>query len=187
MEHRINWWWFGISRILCDLFGYFYSRTMRWRLLIKCQLCTYIYVTLTVFRHSHYGYCKQLCSVDYVIPYAWCCGQIDVYTSWWGCIHQHDTNRISGVYFGYIRLMVGGEFLGETVPTQLCPKILRNFNKRLCYYIWTGRIIWTFLFKFDYHLNLIEISYCCFCLFVFYYVIMNAIWVYSKFMCIRML
>ena len=34
------------------------SKTMWWRLFIKCLLCTYTYVALTVFNHSHYGYCK---------------------------------------------------------------------------------------------------------------------------------
>ena len=28
------------------------------------------YVALTVFSHSHYGYCKSYCRIDYVIPYA---------------------------------------------------------------------------------------------------------------------
>ena len=27
-------------------------------------------VALTVFSHSHYGYCKSYCRIDYVIPYA---------------------------------------------------------------------------------------------------------------------
>ena len=27
--------------------------------------CTYIYVALTVFSHSHYEYCKSFCRVDY--------------------------------------------------------------------------------------------------------------------------
>ena len=47
----------------------------------KCLLCTYIYVALTVFRHSHRGCCKPLYSVDCVIPYDWCYGHKDVYTS----------------------------------------------------------------------------------------------------------
>ena len=81
MEHRINWWWLGISRIFCDLFRYCFSRTMWWRLFIECLLCTYIYVALTVFRHSHHGCCTSFCSVDCVIPYAWFCVHKDVYTS----------------------------------------------------------------------------------------------------------
>ena len=74
MEHRINWWWLGISRIFCNLLRHIFSRTMWWRLFIKCLLCTYIYVALTVYMHFHYGYYKPFCRVDYVIPYAWCCG-----------------------------------------------------------------------------------------------------------------
>ena len=27
-------------------------------------------MALTVFSHSHYGYCKSYCRIDYVIPYA---------------------------------------------------------------------------------------------------------------------
>ena len=27
------------------------------------------YVALTVFSHSHYGYCKSFCRIDYIIPY----------------------------------------------------------------------------------------------------------------------
>ena len=38
-------------------------------LFIKYLHCTYIYVALTVFSHSHYGYCKSYCRIDYVIPY----------------------------------------------------------------------------------------------------------------------
>ena len=30
--------------------------------------CTYMYVALTVFSHSHYGYCKSFCRIDYIIP-----------------------------------------------------------------------------------------------------------------------
>ena len=43
-----------------------------------------------------------------------------------------------------------GNSSGKTVPTQLCPRMMRNFNKLVCYYIWklyyirTSGIIWTF-------------------------------------------
>ena len=43
-----------------------------------------------------------------------------------------------------------GNSSGKTVATQLYPKIMRNFNKLVCYYIWTlyyirtSGIIWTF-------------------------------------------
>ena len=47
----------------------FFSRTTWWGLFIKYLHCTYIYVALTVFSHSHYGYCKSYCRIDYVIPY----------------------------------------------------------------------------------------------------------------------
>ena len=46
-----------------------FSKTMWWRLFVRYLDCTYIYVALTVFSHSHYGYCKSFCRVDYVIPY----------------------------------------------------------------------------------------------------------------------
>ena len=82
MEHMINWWWLGISTIFCYIFViFFFSRTMWWRLFIECLLCTYIYMALTAFRHSHHGCCKPFCRVDCVIPYAWCCGHKGVYTS----------------------------------------------------------------------------------------------------------
>ena len=113
MEYRINWWWLGISRIFGDILDIF-SRTIGWSLLIKCLLCTYIYVALTVLSNYYDGYCKPFCRVDYVIPYAWCCGQRDVYTSHWGYIHQHEHqhNERCTVYFRHISLMFGGEFFG---------------------------------------------------------------------------
>ena len=40
------------------------------KMFIKCIFCTYIYVVRTVYMHSHYGYYKPFCRVDYVIPYA---------------------------------------------------------------------------------------------------------------------
>ena len=40
----------------------------------SCQL--YIYVALTVFSHSYYGYCKSYCRIDYVIPYAVVIGMV---------------------------------------------------------------------------------------------------------------
>ena len=46
-----------------------FSRTTWWGLFIKYLHCTYIYVGLTVFSHSHYGYCKSYFWIDYVIPY----------------------------------------------------------------------------------------------------------------------
>ena len=54
-----------------------------------------------------------------------------------GALTNTNTNTISGVlctvYFRYITLM----FCGEIVPTQLCPKMMRNLNTLLCYYTWT--------------------------------------------------
>ena len=83
---------------------------------------------------------------------------------------------------------------GETVSTQLYPKFLRNFDKLLCYFIWTlyyirtRRNIWTFFIKIcsDYHLNSIYIYYCCIWLVVFYCVSMYTISLYCKFLCIYM-
>ena len=77
MEHRINWWWLGILWS----FRYCFSRTMWWRLFIECLLCAYIYVALTVFRHSYHGCCKPFCRVDCVIPCVWFCDHKNVYTS----------------------------------------------------------------------------------------------------------
>ena len=57
--------------ICCDLFRHFFKNNaveILKNVFIKCILCTYIYVALTVFMHSHYGYYKPLCRVDYVIP-----------------------------------------------------------------------------------------------------------------------
>ena len=92
-------------------------------------------------------------------------------------------------------LWLVGHSSGKTVLTQLCPRMMRNFNKLVCYYIWklyyirTSGIIWTFGFKFysDYHLNSIYIYYCCFWLVVFCYVLLCiSLCVYCKFMYIRM-
>ena len=47
-----------------------------------------------------------------------------------------------------LRCLVGN-YSGKTVPTQLYPKMMRNFNKLVCYYIGTlyyirtSGIIWT--------------------------------------------
>ena len=88
-----------------------------------------------------------------------------------------------------------GNSSGKTVLTQLCPKMMRNFNKLVCYYIWklyyirTSGIIWTFWIQIysDYHLNSIYIYYSCFWLVVFCYVLLCiSLCVYCKFMCIRM-
>ena len=103
-----------------------------------------------------------------------------------------NTNTISGV------LCISDTLLwclvvnssGKTVSIQLYPKMMRNFNKILCYYIWTlyyirtGGIIWTFCIQIysDYHLNYIYIYYCCIWLVVFCYGIKYAICVYCKFM-----
>ena len=81
MGHRINWWWLRISRIFCDFLDIVFQEQCGWRLFIECLLCTYIYVALTVFRHSHHGCCKPFCRIDCVIPYAWFCVHKDVYTS----------------------------------------------------------------------------------------------------------
>ena len=121
----------GISRIFCDHFRYFFSRTTWWGLFIKYLHCTYIYVALTVFNHSHYGYCKSYCRIDYVIPYAVVRGMVTPPDE------IEFTNTISGV------LCISDALLwclvlnssDKTVPTQLYPKMMRNFNELLCYYI----------------------------------------------------
>ena len=47
-------------------------------------------------------------------------------------------------------LYLVGNSSGKTVPTHLCPRMMRNFNKLVCYYIWklyyirTSGILWTF-------------------------------------------
>ena len=46
-----------------------FSRTTWWGLFVRYLHCTYIYMALTVFSHSHYGYCKSFCRVDCVILY----------------------------------------------------------------------------------------------------------------------
>ena len=72
------------------------------------------------------------------------------------------------------------------MPNQLYPKMMRNFNKLLCYYILDAILYSDKQIYSDYHLNSIYIYYCCFWLFVFCYVIMYAIYVYCKFICIYM-
>ena len=162
---------------------------MWWRCFIRCLICTNIYVALIVFSHSHYGLCKQFCRVVYIIPYAWCCGQRDVYTSCWGCIHKHQHTNCDYVLHLH-HSDVWWWILGvkQCIATRLYPKITRHFIKLLCYYIRTRRIIWTFWVQIcrDYHLNSIYIYYCCFWLFVFCYVILYAICVCCKIMCICM-
>ena len=44
-----------------------FSRTW-WGLFVRYLHYTYMYVALTVFSHSHYGYCKSFCRIDYIIP-----------------------------------------------------------------------------------------------------------------------
>ena len=108
-----------------------------------------------------------------------------------------NTNTISGV------LCISDTLLGclvvnssgKTVHTQLYPKMMRNINKLLCYYILTvyyirtSGIIWTFWIQIysDYHLNSIYIYYCCIWLVVFCYVLLCIpLCVYCKFTCIYM-
>ena len=38
-----------------------FSRTTWWGLFVRYLHCTYMYVALTVFSNSHYGYCKSFC------------------------------------------------------------------------------------------------------------------------------
>ena len=84
-----------------------------------------------------------------------------------------------------------GHSSSKTVLTQLCPRLMRNFNKLVCYYIWklyyirTSRIIWTFWiqilqwlsFKFYLHLLLLLLVGCVL-LCVIMYIIMCVLWVY---------
>ena len=48
------------------------------------------------------------------------------------------TNTINDVLCISDKLLRGlvGNSSGKTVPTQLCPSMMRNFNKLVCYYIW---------------------------------------------------
>ena len=96
---------------------------------------------------------------------------------------------ISDTLFGWLV----GHSSGKTVLTQLCPRMMRNFNKLVCYYIGNyiifgqAELYGLFGFKFYYHLNSIFIYYCCFWLVVFCYVLLCiSLCVYCKFMCIRM-
>ena len=171
---------------------------MWWRLFIKCLLCTYIYVAPTVLMHSHYGYCKPFCRVDYVIPYAWCCSQRDVYISRWGLIHQHEHQTQLAVYCvfqihyfdGWCEILLVKLCLLNCVQgwweisINLCVIIFGNYIK-----FGQAELYGLFGFKFysDYHLNPIYIYYCCFWLVVFCYVLLCiSLCVYCKFMCIRM-
>ena len=62
------------------------------------------------------------------------------------------TNTINDVLCISDTLLRGlvGNYSGKTVLTQLCQRMMRNFNKLVCYYIWklyyirTSGIIWTF-------------------------------------------
>ena len=84
--------------------------------------------------------------------------------------------------------MFGGEFLGWNSAYSTVSKDAEKFQKIFGHYIIIGEaeLLWTFWIQIcrDYHLNSIYISYCCFWLFVFCSVIMYAICVYCKFMCI---
>ena len=89
-----------------------------------------------------------------------------------------------------------GNSSGKTVLTQLCPRMMRNFNKLVCYYIWklyyirTSGIIWTFWisnFYSDYHLNYIitfitvASGWLCFvmCYYVYHYVCIVSLCVFA--------
>ena len=110
--------------------------------------CTYMYVALTVFSHSHYGYCKS--SAGLIIQYQ----MFDAVIR--GMVAPPDkvsyTNTINNVLCISDTLLswLVGNSSGKTVLTQLCPRMMRNFNKLVCYYIWklyyirTSGIIWTF-------------------------------------------
>ena len=166
--------------IFVDIF----SRTTWWILFIRYLHCTYIYGALTVFCHSHYGYCKSFCMFDCIIPY-----MLDVVVR--GMITPPDqiaftnTNTISGVLYISDTLLwcLVVNSSGKTVSTRLYPKMMRNVHTLLCYYIWTLYyirtswimwIVWVQIYS-DYHLNYIHMYYCFFWLFVFCYVIMYAI------------
>ena len=63
-----------MARNLMDIFDILdilFSRTTWWGLFVRYLHCTYMYMalTLTVFSHSQYGYCKSFCRIDNIIPY----------------------------------------------------------------------------------------------------------------------
>ena len=127
--------------------------------------------------------CKSSCRVDCVIPYVWCCGMVAPPDK--VAFTNKNTNTINDALCISDTLLwcLVVNFSGKTVPTQLYPKMMRNFNKLLCYYIWTlyyirtSRIIWTFWIQIysDNQLNSIYIYYCCIWLVVFCYIIMYTI------------
>ena len=119
-----------------------FSRTMWWRLFERYLHCTYIYVALTVFSYSHYDIVNH--SAGLIMSYH----MFDAVIR--GMVAPPDkvayTNTINDV------LCISDTLLsclvmnssGKIVPNQLYPKMMRNFNKLVCYYIWTSGIIWTF-------------------------------------------
>ena len=126
MKHRINWWWLGISRILCDLFRYFLSRTIWWRLFIRCYFAhTYTWpwlysgiLIMDVLSHS------AVLIASYHMMMLWSKG----------CLHfpieVSFTNTISGVLCISDTLLwcLAVNSSGETVPTRPYPRCWDFFN-----------------------------------------------------------
>ena len=92
--------------IFCDLFRHFFSRTMQWRF-IKYLFCTYIYVARTV---------SCILIMDIINHSA------GLITSF----HMIDA-VIRGIHPAMGCCLVVN-FSGETVTTQLYPKMMRNFR-----------------------------------------------------------
>ena len=185
-----------MARNLKDIlwyFRYFVSRTMWWGLFVRYLHCTYIYVALTVFSHSHYGYCKSFCRIDDKIPclMLWSEGWLPL------PIRLHTPTQLTMYCVFQIHYFDGWwDILRVKLCLLNCVHGWWEISINLCVIIFGNYIIFgqaelygLFGFKFysDYHLNYIYIHYCCFWLVVFCYVLLCiSLCVYCKFMCIRM-